>query len=529
MPLIDKIAENRTVFFHYVHVCNDKFPMGERFDSYMQIINMHRNNENIAVLLDGEEFYKRIYETLKLWDMDKRNARLEEFDIFRNSIINCKKNFIELYAYKLSNELDLQKLLPLLKRVFLNLNVMESKSRIVGVSKTLHFLLPDLVIPIDRKYTMEAFYGFNNKYCKDGNKEFETFCNIFKKAYEIAKELELTQNDVDKKKWNTSIPKLIDNAIIGVIKENNSNKIIDRQKRQKNSVPIDSPSAEDFKDTLLSMLDSAEKEGMAYRDVRAGDLHKKVGGYPGKNHRMPVCCDVMKKFMQKPDSIIKAPAKGHGANLIIRYKLPRKPIDFYPNTRPGYALLYLDGWRHKPNETIRYELITNEGDSIDVSEAQDRHVDKIAGVAFCNVTGEGFQMSVDMYPQFMSRIEAFLKKHPTLVYRNGLFKKSYLVIKNEKNQKSIEAHSGSADLKHSFENAWEYLNDKGKINLQSSTGTVFTACSNITRDNRQVITFSQKGKEYARTYSCCWGHYYNCNRTRFGMYAKALDEYLNWI
>jgi len=41
-----------------------------------------------------------------------------------------------------------------------------------------------------------------------------------------------------------------------------------------------------------------------------------------------------------------------------------------------------------------------------------------------------------------------------------------------------------------------------------------------------VIRFFHNGREYGRAYECCWGHYYNCNRTRIGMYVRALDEYM---
>ena len=43
-------------------------------------------------------------------------------------------------------------------------------------------------------------------------------------------------------------------------------------------------------------LNDARRSGRPYVDVRAKELHKMVGGYPNKgNHRMPVCCGVMKK------------------------------------------------------------------------------------------------------------------------------------------------------------------------------------------------------------------------------------------
>ncbi len=54
-------------------------------------------------------------------------------------------------------------------------------------------------------------------------------------------------------------------------------------------------------------------------DLNAGWIHRTVGGYPGKGHRMPVCCDVMYDLMSGNDMVLKAPKKGKGASLTIRY------------------------------------------------------------------------------------------------------------------------------------------------------------------------------------------------------------------
>lgn len=93
---------------------------------------------------------------------------------------------------------------------------MESKRKIVGGSKALHFLLPDLIIPIDSKYAMTAFYGYN-RYAKTLQKVFKIFQKIFEKSREITLRLRLSTHDVDGKKWNTSVPKLINNAIISLL------------------------------------------------------------------------------------------------------------------------------------------------------------------------------------------------------------------------------------------------------------------------------------------------------------------------
>ena len=83
------------------------------------------------------------------------------------------------------------------------------------------------------------------------------------------------------------------------------------------------PTAQDFQRALNKVLESAQDKAEAYIDVKSGDLHRIVGGYPGNNHRMPICCDVLKRNMKATDEILKQPPKGQGASVVIRYKLPR--------------------------------------------------------------------------------------------------------------------------------------------------------------------------------------------------------------
>jgi len=83
------------------------------------------------------------------------------------------------------------------------------------------------------------------------------------------------------------------------------------------------PLTRDFEDMLRSLLAKGKEEGNLHLDVIAGDLHRIVGGYPGPQHRMPLCCDVMRKAMKPGDEVLSSPPKGKGATLNIRYYLPR--------------------------------------------------------------------------------------------------------------------------------------------------------------------------------------------------------------
>ena len=82
--------------------------------------------------------------------------------------------------------------------------------------------------------------------------------------------------------------------------------------------------ADDFRAALAKLFGDAAAAGRARVVVRSGDLHRLVGGYPGPNHRMPVCCNVLyAEMVDGLDEILHAPPKGQGASLAIEYRLPR--------------------------------------------------------------------------------------------------------------------------------------------------------------------------------------------------------------
>lgn len=92
----------------------------------------------------------------------------------------------------------------------------------------------------------------------------------------------------------------------------------------------------------------------------------------------------------------------------------------------------------------------------------------------------------------------------------------------------FEPHEGTLQLKHEFQKAYNWLEKYGLSELNTKRGTDFVALSEITKKGphtgEKVIRFMQNNKESARAYKCCWGRYYNCNRTRIGMYCSALDD-----
>ena len=81
--------------------------------------------------------------------------------------------------------------------------------------------------------------------------------------------------------------------------------------------------SDQFCQSLEELLSRASSLGFVAVDINSGQLHRRVGGYPGQDHRMPACCEVMYKHMQPGDEIVSQPESGKGASVVVRYKLPR--------------------------------------------------------------------------------------------------------------------------------------------------------------------------------------------------------------
>jgi hypothetical protein len=92
----------------------------------------------------------------------------------------------------------------------------------------------------------------------------------------------------------------------------------------------------------------------------------------------------------------------------------------------------------------------------------------------------------------------------------------------------FKSHEGTLQLKNKFQKAYKWLEKIESSELKTKSETNFIAKANIAQKGphagEKVIRFMQDNKEDARAYECCWGRYYNCNKTRIGMYCSALDD-----
>jgi len=192
---------------------------------YNLLLDKTDSNEDVNYLF-SEECLKLIYTTLIAWNMNGRGARLNEFDEFKNTIRNNKPRINSLRGYKIEelDESDLRYVLRNINILFKDLDLVgktknkKIKSKLVTFSKTMHFLLPELIVPIDRKYTLNFFYNTtqldtDDNPDKNNEKQIKVFNELFEIFHAFSREHDFKKY-IDKE-WNRNIPKTIDNAVIG--------------------------------------------------------------------------------------------------------------------------------------------------------------------------------------------------------------------------------------------------------------------------------------------------------------------------
>lgn len=180
-------------------------------------LHFHRR----ALSAKGGEKMEMVYAVLVSWGMHrmgKGGAKMRDWNTFAKSISKAE---IQLQSLGMQNiqvieEVEFQKL----KHTFNALKIMKSKRKIVAVSKVLAHYLPNLIAPIDNEYTFRFIFD-RATYPSSWLDEFELFKEIHLNLYQRVTENALFKSSAEKWRknskfqWDTSLPKIVDNLIIG--------------------------------------------------------------------------------------------------------------------------------------------------------------------------------------------------------------------------------------------------------------------------------------------------------------------------
>ena len=198
----------------------DQDPAFTRFgqlENHVATIRMRRGLGSASAAIQDATFLKSLYLTLEAWGIGQRGSKLVSVDQFARALTNCEMTIASLEREEIeSPTLNVQKIMDKLWELISSLLIVENEATLVPCTKTLHHLLPELVVPMDRMFARTFFSWHVPEFQYDQEK-------IFRHAYEnfvrIARAT--TPSRFVRDGWRTCTTKIIDNALIGFCRVEN--------------------------------------------------------------------------------------------------------------------------------------------------------------------------------------------------------------------------------------------------------------------------------------------------------------------
>lgn len=169
----------------------------------------------------------------KMGDPDNTKAKMVEFDNFKQSILTQRSRLHQFIALRMESytEEQYEECLDELHDIYCALKVSISDATIVAHSKTLAHILPNLIPPIDRQYTIRFFTQDNKDFFTNSGKfssvnlpsgledQFMAFKKYSRRIKALFDRCNHQLFSIEKNTFNTSYPKIMDNLIISFVKD----------------------------------------------------------------------------------------------------------------------------------------------------------------------------------------------------------------------------------------------------------------------------------------------------------------------
>jgi len=211
-PFVNELVSE---FHFYLKYFEDHRPFTKsgQLEHHVTTIQKRRNLGSASTALRDSDYLKSLYRTIQAWGIGQRGSKLRSFREFVSALNASSQKIIELDGLRLDQDgLETDLVAHQIWRLIDNTEIVDNKAKLVPCSKTLHHILPDLIVPMDRAYT-QVFFGWQNpKFQYD---QVSCFGQAFK-AFQIISNI-ANPNQYVGTEWNTSLTKVIDNAIVGLI------------------------------------------------------------------------------------------------------------------------------------------------------------------------------------------------------------------------------------------------------------------------------------------------------------------------
>ena len=185
----------------------------------------HQRAIDTSKLVDSLAHLEYVYAVLTSWGMHRlgaKGSKMVGFKEFRDSIQTLYNEITDAQNFTVQ-EMDEQKW-DVLQKIFQGIRVMATSVSLVGNSKVMHHMLPNIIPPIDREYTLR-YLRENRTIYNDLESEWLTMRDLVEHFF-----IPVVSDQTFKSManswlflkleypWDTSMMKIVDNLIIGALK-----------------------------------------------------------------------------------------------------------------------------------------------------------------------------------------------------------------------------------------------------------------------------------------------------------------------
>lgn len=217
-PLLDLLISD---FGRFV----DTFEANRQFSGpsvyfHVKTLMVLQSHQCAVDTLADESFFDYLYATLASWGLHRMGpgkTKLCDITKLRSSFLQQRPRIEQLQSLRIEDlgDDDVDEVAAFIWDIIRELRVGVGETLLVANSKALHHLLPQLVPPIDRNYTLMFFVGRPYVYRGRDGDYFRALFPLFR---EIAARCRADIESRIQTPWegmNTSVTKVIDNAVLG--------------------------------------------------------------------------------------------------------------------------------------------------------------------------------------------------------------------------------------------------------------------------------------------------------------------------
>ncbi len=217
LRMAERVEDLAANFAHYLGGFERRSVFGgPSVHFHVRAIERRLTHDNVRSAIADDDLLELVYAVLASWGMHRmgpKGAKLVAFDSFREGIRRQAEILEELEPFVITDLDDVDGVVDKIWRAVSGAQLSASATQVVAGTKALHHLLPDLIPPVDREYTIRFFH--ENKMMNMGDEA--AFKEVYPALAEIASRATDNLKVNDRSPMNTSPTKIIDNAIIGYV------------------------------------------------------------------------------------------------------------------------------------------------------------------------------------------------------------------------------------------------------------------------------------------------------------------------